>query len=147
MALLDKMSVADLVKVRKMNSSEASEFIQHFNLSSSELSQARKLFQLRDKHHDNRMWLSVGWLLGASFAQLARDKGVSKQSIMNSVDKLIPLEERKNGRMGGFLSLEAMAEYKVMFFENLETLTYLHPKEAASWILSHTSLDRDEHVG
>ena len=141
MALLDKMSVDELMRVRKMKPTEAETFLATKGLTQSELQQARKLVVIKDKHHDQRLWLATAWLLGASFAQLARDKGVTKQSIMNQVDKMIPQEERAAGRIGGAVSLEGMSEYKVMFFENLDTLRDLNPKEAATWLISHTSLD------
>lgn len=141
MALLDKMTVDDLVAVRKMAEPEALKFLAQFNLSASEMTQAKQLVLVKDKHHDNRLWLSTAWLLGATFSQLAKDKGVTKQSVMNQVDKLIPVEERKNGRIAGAMSYEALSEYKVMFFENIDTLRELNPKEAASWLISHTSLD------
>ncbi len=142
MALLDKMSVDDLMRVKKMKAPEAEAFLGNFNLTASELSQAKTLVQVRDKHHDSRLWLSTAWMLGASFSMLAKDKGVTKQSIMNQVDKLIPVDERAKGRIGGALSFEAMAEYKVKFFENLDELGPMNPKEAATWLINHTSLDQ-----
>lgn len=142
MDLLDKVTIDDLMKIKKMDRDEAARFLDRFKLTPSELNTAMKLVKPRDKHFDNRLWLSVGWLLGASFAQLARDKGVAKQSVMVQVDKLLPLEERRKGRLsGGALSLEALSEYKVAFFENLDTIRDLTPKEAAIWLLEHTSLD------
>lgn len=142
MALLDKMSVDDLMRVRKMNNAQAMEFLGTFNLSGPELSQAKKLVQVQDKHHDNRLWLSAAWLLGASFSMLAKEKGVTKQSIMNQVDKLIPVEERAKGRIGGMLSYEGLSEYKVAFFENIDTIRDLSPKEAAGWLITNVSLDK-----
>lgn len=142
MTLLDKMTVDDLIKVRKMNPDEAERFFKAHNLTPEEIISARKLVTVKDKHHDSRLWLCVGWLLGASFAQLARDKGVTKQSVMVQVDKMLPIEERRRGRISGLaLSLEAMSEYKVAFFENIDTLTNYTPKEAALWLLENTSLD------
>lgn len=142
MALLDKMSVDDLMRVKKMKAPEAETFLRKFNLSAAEMTQAKQLVQVRDKHHDSRLWLSTAWMLGASFSMLAKDKGVTKQSIMNQVDKLIPVDERAKGRLGGGLSFEAMSEYKVAFFENLDTLGDKDPKEAATWLINHTSLDK-----
>jgi hypothetical protein len=147
MTILDKMSVDDLMKVRKMNKGEAEQYLKSFNLTHEEVVTARKLVTVKDKHHDNRLWLATAWLLGATFAQLARDKGVTKQSVMVQVDKLLPLEERKAGRMSGMaLSLEALSEYKVKFFESIGTITDFTPKEAALWLLTHTSLDIPESV-
>lgn len=143
MALLDKMSVEDLLKYRKMGDPTAAEdFLKQFNLSGSELAQIKGLVKKKDKHADARLWLATAWMLGASFSMLAKDKGVTKQSIMNQVDKLIPVDERARGRIGGALSFEAMSEYKVMFFENLDTLGDLSPKEAAGWLINHVSLDQ-----
>lgn len=142
MALLDKMSVDDLMKVRKMDTAEALKFLDTFELSATELQQAKKLLQVKDKNYDNRLWLTTAWLLGASFPMLAKDKGVAKQSIMVAVDKLLPAEERAKGRIGGMLSYEAMSEYKVAFFENLDTIRSLPPKEAAGWLISNVSLDQ-----
>jgi hypothetical protein len=142
MALLDKMSVDDLMKVRKMKAADALEFLDTFNLSGPELSQAKKLVQVQDKHHDNRLWLATAWLLGASFSMLAKDKGVAKQSIMNQVDKLIPVEERAKGRIGGMMSYEALSEYKVAYFEHVDELRSLSPKEAAGWLITNVSLDQ-----
>lgn len=145
MTLLDKMSVDDLMRVRKMAKDEAERYLSSFGLSHEEKLVARKLITVKDKHHDNRLWLATAWLLGASFAQLARDKGVTKQSVMVQVDKLLPIEERRGGRVSGIaLSLEALSEYKVMFFENVSTLTDFTPKEAALWLLGNTNLDADE---
>src|SRR5688572_26438659 len=101
MALLEKMTVDDLMKVRRMKSPEAEAFLKEFNLSAAEMSQAKQLVQVRDKHHDSRLWLSTAWMLGASFSMLAKDKGVTKQSIMNQVDKLLPVDERAKGRISG----------------------------------------------
>ena len=142
MALLDKMSVDDLMKVRKMDTAEALKFLDTFELSATELQQAKKLLQVKDKNYDNRLWLTTAWLLGASFPMLAKDKGVAKQSIMVAVDKLLPAEERAKGRIGGMLSYEAMSEYKVAFFENLDTIRSLPPKEAAGWLITNVSLDQ-----
>lgn len=148
MTLLDKMSVDDLMRVRKMNKDEAERYFDSFGLTHEDKLVARKLVTVKDKHHDSRLWLATAWLLGASFAQLARDKGVTKQSIMVQVDKILPKEEREGGRVSGIaLSLEAMSEYKVIFFENITVLTDFTPKEAALWLLSNTSLDGDEEVG
>lgn len=147
MTLLDKMTVDDLIKVRKMNPDEAERFFRAHSLTPEEIISARKLVTVKDKHHDSRLWLSVGWLLGASFAQLARDKGVTKQSVMVQVDKLLPLEERRKGRTSGLaLSLEAMSEYKVGFFDNIDTLTNYTPREAAQWLLENINLDAGEGV-
>lgn len=142
MALLDKMTVDELMRVRKMKAPEAETFLQTKNLTASEMSQAKALVMVRDKHHDSRLWLSTAWMLGASFSMLAKDKGVTKQSIMNQVDKLIPVDERAKGRVGGALSFEAMSEYKVLFFSNLDTVGNLNPKEAATWLINHASLDQ-----
>lgn len=142
MALLDKMSVDDLMRVKKMVSSEAETFLKKFNLTASEMSQAKALVMVRDKHHDSRLWLATAWMLGASFSMLAKDKGVTKQSIMNQVDKLIPVDERAKGRVGGNLSFEAMGEYKVKYFSNLDQFGDMGPKEVAAWLINHTSLDQ-----
>lgn len=142
MALLDKMSVDDLMKVRKMGPEDAIKFLGTFELSATEMSQAKKLVQVRDKNYDNRLWLTTAWLLGASFPMLAKDKGVTKQSVMVAVDKLLPTEERAKGRIGGMLSYEALSEYKVVFFENIDTIRNLSPKEAAGWLITNTSLDQ-----
>jgi len=142
MALLDKMSVDDLMKVRKMPADDAVKFLAQFNLGATELAQAKKLVQVKDKNYDNRLWLTTAWLLGASFPMLAKDKGVSKQSIMVAVDKILPAEERAKGRIGGMLSYEAMSEYKVAFFENIDTLRTLSAKEAAGWLITNVSLDQ-----
>jgi hypothetical protein len=40
------------------------------------------------------------------------------------------------------LSYEAFSEYKLSFFENLDTLRTLSPKEAAGWLISNVSLDQ-----
>lgn len=74
---------------------------------------------------------------------LARDKGVAKQSIMASVEKLLPVEIRREGRLGAIHSLEVMSEYKVKFFENIDTLTDMSPKDAASWLITNTDIDRE----
>lgn len=142
MTLLDKMTVEDLLKIRKMTKDDAERYLAQFRLSPDETKQARKLITIKDKHHDSRLWLATAWLLGASFAQLGRDKRVTKQSVMSQVDKVLPIEEREKGRISGIaLTLEALSEYKVAFFENVDTLTDMTPQEAASWLLSHTSLD------
>lgn len=142
MALLDKMAVDDLMRVRKMGADDALKFLGEFNLSATELQQAKNLVQVKDKNYDNRLWLTTAWLLGASFPMLAKDKGVSKQSIMVAVEKLLPAEERAKGRIGGMLSYEAMSEYKVAFFENLDHIRTLPPKEAAGWLITNVSLDQ-----
>lgn len=142
MALLDKMTVDDLMKVRKMRGPEADDFLGKFNLSAAEMTQAKQLVQVHDKHHPARLWLATAWMLGASFSMLAKDKGVTKQSIMNQVDKLIPVDERAKGRVSGSLTFEAMSEFKVAFFENLDTLVSMAPKEAAAWLIQHVHLDQ-----
>lgn len=145
MALLDKMTLDQLMEVRKIRSShDADDFLKKFNLSGGELAQARKLLQVKDKFHDNRLWMATAWLLGASFPMIAREKGVAKQSVMQAIDKLLPVETRRQGRLGAINSLEVMSEYKVKFFENITTLTDMTPQEAAQWLLANTSLDRIE---
>lgn len=152
--LLDVLSIDQLTALRRMEERDGEAFLANFRLSPELLETARKLYKPSvvevvtkaavSRHPDSRMWQAVGWALGASFADLARDRGVSKQSVMNQVDYVIPLPVRKNHwRRPGILPFEHLAEYKIAYFSNVEHLRSLNPKEAAQWLIEHVTLDAE----
>lgn len=148
MTLTSKMTVEELISIRKMTRSTAEEFISRFDLTPDELSAAHALMKddkPYDPRMDNRMWVVVSYLLGASLRQIAKDKGVSPQSVFAQIERVIPdTNVRRMMRLKIVSTYEAMSEYKVKYFSNLETLRGRTPVDIATWLLANTELDTDE---
>ena len=148
MNLTQKMTIDQLVSIRKMPRAEAEKFIAKFDLTEEELTAARTLMQEEepiDPRVDNRTWVVVAYLLGASLRMIARDKGgVSPQSVYAQIERVIPdTKERGLMRYRTALSYEAMAEYKVKYFEHVDELRGQKPADIAKWLVENTSLDTD----
>lgn len=148
MTLVQKMTIEELISVRRMKRSEAEEFIKKFDLTEEEVAAARQLMQDEepfDPRVDQRMWVVTAYLLGASLRMIARDKGgISPQSVHAQIERVIPdAHERGMMRYRTALSYEAMAEYKVKYFENVEMLRSKSPGDIAKWLVENTQLDND----
>jgi hypothetical protein len=148
MSLVTKMTMDQLLSIRKMKRKEAEDFIAKFDLTEDEAAAARDLMQEEepvDPRMDQRMWVVVAYLLGASLRMIARDKGgVSPQSVYAQIERVIPdTKERGMMRYRTALSYEAMAEYKVKYFENIDQLRGKSPADLAKWLVENTSLDTD----
>jgi hypothetical protein len=142
MALTDKLTMGEMLMLRKMPRDDAVEHIKHLKLTPEEEEQAMRLISqsLVDPYLDNRLWAATAHLLGASFRQIALDKGVSPQSVYNQVARLIPFN-RASYRLAKSISLESMSQYKVAFFENIDFLRTKSPEEAAVWLTASVDLD------
>jgi hypothetical protein len=143
MALTDKVSVDTLMRVRKMPRDDAKALLDKYDLSPEEWEQAEKLLDPPPEGNpkwDNRLWVGVAWLLGASNRQIAMDKGVTRQTIFDQVTRFLSPEDKK-ARLRGYLSLESYSTYKVAFFENVEKLRTMTPAQAAMWLFVTVDLD------
>lgn len=145
-SLVGRIPLDDMMKMRRLPRHLAEEYIKRFDLTPEELLEAEKLFREKeppDTRKDSRLWVAVAWLLGASYRMIAKDKGVTAQTIFAQVSQMLP-DDRVQRRLGYAISLEAMSEYKVSFFENLDMLRDLKdPDLMAMWLLASVDLDHE----
>ena len=76
MNLTEKITIEQLISVRKMKRTEAEKFIEKFDLTEEEVTAVRELMQDPepiDPRIDARKWVVVAYLLGASLRMIARD--------------------------------------------------------------------------
>lgn len=145
MSLIDKIPIEDMLKLRKMPRAEGLKFLERFNLGEEDLATAQSLFQddepEADTRYDNRKWVVAAYLLGATYRQIAVDKGVSRQSVFDMVDRVLPQKAQRK-RLNQEISLEAMGEYKVAYFDHIDSLRHKSPEEIALWLYATVELDR-----
>lgn len=146
MAIQDKLKIDELLKIRRMGKSAARRYLTGFDLDPTETAQALSLAldEEPDKENDTRLWMAVAHVLGASFAEIAADYRVARQSVLARVDRILPVTTRRRKRISLTLPLEHYAEYKVKFFENVDDLRHLPPEEIGVWLYANTSLDQVE---
>jgi hypothetical protein len=147
MGLTDKVPVDTLIRIRRMPREEAQKLLDAYDLDAEEREQAEKLVApvtttLGNPKWDNRLWVVVAFLLGASYRQIAKDKNVSRQTTFAQVTRVLSDEEKKE-RLNPYISLEAYSEYKVAFFENVDSLRNMTPQEAAMWLFLNVKLDNE----
>lgn len=90
-----------------------------------------------------RKWMTAAWLLGASYRQLALLHGITKATILQSVDKEMSKDDRASARLGGKLSYSALEWYYHAFVSNAKLLATFSPPAAAEWLLSHQPYTSD----
>lgn len=88
-----------------------------------------------------RLWLAAAWLMGASWRNLAALHGVAGPTILLTVDRILPKEERQAQRLGTRMSVDRIAMYRASFTANIQHLQSLTPLEIAQWLLDNTELD------
>ena len=153
--IIGNMTMDDLSAIRRMTKPDAERFLRKFALSDDERESVSALagkdlttkapISPAQAHYDpyRRVWFAVGHLLGASFSQLAYPCGIRRQTVMASVNSILPVETRKVLRLASKLSLESLSTYQRKFYENREVLSEMDLSEAAQWLLEHTELDND----
>jgi len=142
MALTNKLSIDELLALRRMGHDEALRFLGSYHLTPEENAQAMKLVIPKnvDARGDNRLWICTAFLLGATCRQIGDDKGVSRQSVFDLVTRNIPNRDQK--RLATTLGNEALSEYKIAFFESIDFLRSKTPEEAAVWLAASVNVDR-----
>jgi hypothetical protein len=145
-ALQDKMKIDDMLKIRRMGKQQALLFVKTFHLDDEETEQALRLAMDEEpkKEDDARLWMAVAHILGASFAEIAADYGIARQSVLARVDRILPVTVRAKKRIAFALPLEHYSEYKLKFFENVDTLRYREPLDVGVWLVTNTELDKQE---
>ncbi len=151
---IGNMTMEDLSAVRRMTRPDAELFLQKFrltpeehetvlNLASQGLAKDSPVYP--GQHHDpyRRIWFAVGHLLGASFEKLAYPYGISRQTVVSSVNRILPTSVRSSQRISRTVSLEDLSAYQRKFYENKELLASMTLIDAAAWLHEHTELDHD----
>lgn len=152
---IGNMTMEDLSAVRRMTRPDAEQFLKRFTLTEAEYKTVVDLaghglkgqspIAPTQPYYDpyRRVWFAVGHLLGASFEKLAYPYGVRRQTVIASVNKILPTPTRASLRIATTISLEALSAYQRKFFENKELLATMTPLEAAAWLHANTELDND----
>jgi hypothetical protein len=142
--LTDKVPIETLIRLKKIPVGDAKKLLDAYELTDDERAQAEKLLSpstLGNPKWDNRLWVVVAYLLGASYRQIALEKGVSRQTTYAQVTRVLSDSEKRE-RLNPHMSLEAYSTYKVNFFENVDKLRNMTPQEAAMWLFLNTDLDQ-----
>ena len=152
MAIHEKITIEELLSIKKLTRTQALSAIEGKGLSEEETEQVLKM-ALKDPSpketpqwapNDASLWMAVAHLLGASFSEIASDYHIARQSVMARVDRVLPVTHRAPMRLAVSLSLESYSEYKVAFFENLSAFEKMQPLEVARILKASTSLDSDD---
>lgn len=148
--MIGPLSMADLSALRKMNNKQADAYLAKFDLSAEDYLQVRPLIgkDLGDETESSlgyysirRLWFATGHLLGGSFRQLAYESGISSPSVIQAVNRVLPVEGRSEKRIRSSIQYSQLLEYKVQFDVNLQLLLHKTPEDAATWLNEHTQLD------
>lgn len=152
---IGNMTMEDLSAVRRMTRPDAEAFLKRFELTPDEhetvLNLAGHSLESQQPVHPanagydpyRRIWFAVGHLLGASFEKLAYPYGISRQTVIASVNKILPTKVRAAQRISRTIGLEDLSAYKRKFYENKELLASMTLIDAAAWLHEHTELDHD----
>ena len=84
-----------------------------------------------------RLWLASAWLMGASYRQLGVLHDVTHNTILQSVNKAIPVEDRKGKRLRFSMKPSELVWYREQFQQNVQELRDMQPLQAGAWLLSH----------
>lgn len=88
----------------------------------------------RSIHYNRNLFMSAAHLLGASFRQLARLYQISPASVIQAVDKMIPVALRSKSRLDYKMSLERLSQHQANFVQHQLELTEYSPGELAQWL-------------
>lgn len=152
MSILGTLTMEQLGALRRMSRPDAELFVAQHKLEGDDRERALALAG-RDLIMESpastttnirRNWLAAAWLLGASFRQLGHLHDVAPQTIMSSVDRILPSPQRMKMRLvQDRISPELISEYRAQFNRSLEVLTGMTPLEIAQWLLDNTEGDSD----
>lgn len=147
-----KMSMEQLITVRKMQRADAELYLTQFDLSEEDYAKALELAGRDVKptgydsgaspvhaySKDRRLWISAAWLLGASYRKLAALHGVSHQTVADSMRRLLP---PGTTRVAVDMKLEHLSAYYNTYKKEIEHLRGMEPAAVAEFLQSHTDLD------
>jgi hypothetical protein len=148
MSLLGSLTIEDLTRIRKMSMPDAELFLSRHTLTDAErtsaLALAGKDVEPASYLSVRRQWMTVAWLLGASYRQIGTLHGIARQTVMDIVDRTMPIADRRAARHATECSLEKLSYYRSLFNKNIEMLSGLTTNEAAQWMVDNSEYTEGE---
>lgn len=159
-SIIGDMTLDDLDSVRHMDRVTADAFIARFNLTPDQSATVKKLVGLslnkdpvnklvliKDRRifdPSRRIFWGALWLLGASYRQIAEAYGVTPQSVLNSINRVLPKDVRALGRVGLSMTADAFDSYMAVYEEDRSPFHSRTPMEAAAYLLSTIEVFKNE---
>src|SRR4051812_46587223 len=100
---INKIGIAGIIQVRKMNQTIAREWLKknHPDLTEEEFGDVLALLPANGRHKTasvaydphQKLFVTMAWLCGASMPQLARMLGVTRQTILDKINRTMGKDE------------------------------------------------------
>lgn len=157
-----KITLDELVAVRRMTAEQAAAYLSEFNLSPNQIEEIMKVqgraatviadavqpvvdyhMQVQREALPRRHWYTTAFLAGAAIRALAAMDNIQPQTVARTMDKLMTAAERHSKRLADKLSREAIAEYHTAYFNNVQMMISMTPEAAAQWLIDNVELDNE----
>jgi hypothetical protein len=90
-----------------------------------------------------RHWLATMHCLGASMGQLSHMEGVRRSSVLQAIDKVLPVEIRSSQRLKTEMGWTELSWYTEKYTVHKEKLASMEPRQAASVLYENERFGED----